>query len=227
MAYRSAAHPDVRSGRRAEDDVLREFLATFDGPLVADAAGGVDAGGWAEYYACVSFFEPSDAAFGVLLYETWGLARLERFHGAPPAPHAAGPRTQYEPPPAMAPVARGAPPYSAHTHGSRRASAQGGGVVGGGRFTASGETGPAGLGPVHPGGGFWNVASEVEAEDAGYGLPAMRRELRGDARGDPAAAPPPPPAVAVSDTGRRGVAGPVTDLWRGLRASGHTENLTS
>ena len=95
MAYRSAAHPDVRASRRREADVLREFLESFDGPTFvhrrsADGSAVVDANGWTEYHACLSAFVPSDGEWGVLVYDVWGLSDGAAGGGASTSAAAAG-----------------------------------------------------------------------------------------------------------------------------------------
>ena len=75
LSYSSAHHPDVKSGRAAEDAVLRAFLESFSGPTFADAHGGafVSPDGFADYYGVVSFFEPHDASFATVVFQTWKL----------------------------------------------------------------------------------------------------------------------------------------------------------
>ena len=114
FAYRSAAHPEVLAGRRAEEEVLRELYETFAGPPFTAADGAtVTAAGFAEYYANLSLFVANDTHFCKVLYDCWGLARASRaatgLAGAagrptaatlplkPLAPHGA---SAYAPPPA-------------------------------------------------------------------------------------------------------------------------------
>ncbi|RYG42988.1 hypothetical protein EON68_01080 [archaeon] len=85
MAYHSAHHPDVISGKRDEASVLREFLETFRGLTYVDAADAARLGsaehphvavprhGFLEYYANLSFYVPDDKAFALTLFETWQL----------------------------------------------------------------------------------------------------------------------------------------------------------
>jgi hypothetical protein len=69
----------VRGGKRAEADVLREFLESFAGPSYVEAQarqgdeGNVDEAGFLRYYAVVSLYVAEDAAFASLLFDTWAL----------------------------------------------------------------------------------------------------------------------------------------------------------
>ena len=81
--YAAGAHPDVRAGKRREEEALTEFLETFGGPTFTGAGsgepGGAQAGapvsepGFRAYYAAVSLHSESDAHFTATLFDTWGL----------------------------------------------------------------------------------------------------------------------------------------------------------
>jgi hypothetical protein len=82
--YAASAHPDVRAGKRSEEDALTEFLETFGGPtFVNEAASGAVGGpaadapvteaGFRAYYAAVGAHVDSDAHFAAVLFDTWGL----------------------------------------------------------------------------------------------------------------------------------------------------------
>lgn len=84
MAYSSSHHPEVRAGKRSEDEVLREFFETFDGPSFTTASTsinpangsavlGVTQSNFASYYSVLSFFLAEDAHFTTLLFDTWAL----------------------------------------------------------------------------------------------------------------------------------------------------------
>jgi hypothetical protein len=81
MLYRSASHPDVKAGKRGEEDVLREFLETFGGASFTAGFEGspqADTGvvahaGFAAYYALASMLQPHDGAFSTTLYDVFGL----------------------------------------------------------------------------------------------------------------------------------------------------------
>jgi hypothetical protein len=82
--YAASAHPDVRAGKRREEEALTEFLETFGGPtFVSEAASGTPGGpradapvteaGFRAYYAAISLHAESDAHFAAVLFDTWGL----------------------------------------------------------------------------------------------------------------------------------------------------------
>lgn len=83
MLYRSAAHPDVKSGKRGEEEVLRDFLSTFDGHTFCAGPNGtlqgeggsklVTLAGFSEYFAMLSMLLPHDAIFATILHDVWGL----------------------------------------------------------------------------------------------------------------------------------------------------------
>jgi hypothetical protein len=87
LSYLSARHPEVKSGKRSEEDVLREFLATFSGPTIVDGEGEtaiVTFDGFSTYYTIVSFFVPEDATFTTQLFDTWSLFSIHSSEGAKP-----------------------------------------------------------------------------------------------------------------------------------------------
>ena len=85
LSYLSARHPEVKSGKRSEEDVLREFLATFSGPTIVDGEGDnaiVTFDGFCTYYTIVSFFVIEDATFTTQLFDTWSLFSMPSTEGA-------------------------------------------------------------------------------------------------------------------------------------------------
>jgi Ca2+-binding EF-hand superfamily protein len=85
LSYLSARHPEVKCGKRSEEDVLREFLATFSGPTIVDGEGEtaiVTFDGFSTYYTIVSFFVPEDATFTTQLFDTWSLFSIPSTEGA-------------------------------------------------------------------------------------------------------------------------------------------------
>jgi len=143
LGYASAHHPDVRGGKRAEAEVLREFLESFSGPSFVEGAEGLGApagagagegavaeGGFLRYHAIVGLFVAEDAAFATLCYDTWALFSARHDDGA-----AAG---------------GGCSPQALHRHASQTGGGGGGGGGAGGA-----------------GGGFGGFSSVSEALGAG------------------------------------------------------------
>jgi hypothetical protein len=135
LGYSSAHHPDVRGGKRAEAEVLREFLESFGGPSFVEGAeagaeGAVSEAGFARYHSIVGLFVAEDAAFATLCYDTWALFSARHDDGA-----AAG-------------GGGGSP--QAHRHAAHYSGGGGGG--GGGGFSSVSEAlgaGPASSRALH------------------------------------------------------------------------------
>jgi hypothetical protein len=75
--YNASMHPDVKSGKRTEDEVLTEFLETFE--LHHNILNGTQADGlitpdeFLEYYSHVSSNIDSDAYFELMMSNAWNL----------------------------------------------------------------------------------------------------------------------------------------------------------
>eukprot|EP00826_Nyctotherus_ovalis_P039761 TRINITY_DN3842_c0_g1_i3.p1 TRINITY_DN3842_c0_g1~~TRINITY_DN3842_c0_g1_i3.p1 ORF type:complete len:277 (+),score=101.57 TRINITY_DN3842_c0_g1_i3:376-1206(+) len=74
-SYRAGTHPDVRLGKKSEDEELNEFLSTFSAHH--SAYGGPEAkvtkDEFVEYYTKVSAAIESDSHFDVMMTDVWGL----------------------------------------------------------------------------------------------------------------------------------------------------------
>ncbi|CAM9953534.1 unnamed protein product, partial [Phaeothamnion confervicola] len=86
-AFNAEAHPDVVSGERTSDEVMDEFLRTFDVPAAGDDGvngrdGGVTVGEFEAYYAMVSATVGDDGDFDRMVRGVWRLARS----AGPPLP---------------------------------------------------------------------------------------------------------------------------------------------
>ena len=75
--YNAKKHPDVIAGKKTEDQVLIEFLDTFDvhhGIHKDDPKdGNVTPDEWIEYYNTVSMSIDDDAYFELMMNNTWNL----------------------------------------------------------------------------------------------------------------------------------------------------------
>jgi hypothetical protein len=75
--YNAKKHPDVIAGKKTEDEVLVEFLDTFDvhhGIHKDDPKdGSVTPDEWIEYYNTVSMSIDDDAYFELMMNNTWNL----------------------------------------------------------------------------------------------------------------------------------------------------------
>ena len=75
--YNAKQHPDVKSGKKTEDEVLFEFLDTFDVHHAEhhahDNEETVDLEQWYEYYNHVSMSVDDDAYFEVMMTSAWNL----------------------------------------------------------------------------------------------------------------------------------------------------------
>ena len=79
QTYNARQHPDVISGKKTEDEILLEFLDTFEDHF-ADMKGHADSRDgkinmeeWYEYYNNVSMSVDSDEYFQVMMTNTWNL----------------------------------------------------------------------------------------------------------------------------------------------------------
>ena len=77
--YNAKQHPDVKSGKKTEDEILGEFLDTFEDHY-CDMAGHADSRDgkiteeeWCEYYNNVSMSIDDDAYFELMMNNTWNL----------------------------------------------------------------------------------------------------------------------------------------------------------
>jgi len=75
--YNAKEHPDVQSGKRTEDEILGEFLDTFEDHF-ADCKGQEDSRDgiinmkeWIEYYNNVSMSVDDDEYFKVMMNNAW------------------------------------------------------------------------------------------------------------------------------------------------------------
>jgi hypothetical protein len=70
-------HPDVKSGKRTEDEVLKEFLETFESHYNvmngAKGDGTVTPDEFLEYYANVSANIDSDNYFELMMSNAWNI----------------------------------------------------------------------------------------------------------------------------------------------------------
>jgi len=77
--YNAKKHPDVMAGKKTEDEILGEFLDTFEDHF-ADMKGHADSrdgtiteAEWAEYYNNVSMSIDDDAYFDLMMNNAWNL----------------------------------------------------------------------------------------------------------------------------------------------------------
>ena len=73
--YDASKHPDVRAGKKTEDEVLAEFLDTFD---VGDHDGKVTVQEFEDYYSNVSASVDDDNYFQLMMFNAWNLAGNHR-----------------------------------------------------------------------------------------------------------------------------------------------------
>ena len=77
QTYNAKLHPDVKSGKRTEDDVLMEFLDTFEihCTSVKDGArdGQITVDEWIEYYNNVSMSIDDDKYFELMMNSAWNM----------------------------------------------------------------------------------------------------------------------------------------------------------
>jgi hypothetical protein len=79
QSYNAKQSPDVKSGKKTEDEVLAEFLDTFEDHF-CDCKGHEDARDghitmeeWLEYYNNVSMSVDDDAYFDLMMNSVWNL----------------------------------------------------------------------------------------------------------------------------------------------------------
>jgi len=77
--FNAKQHPDVKSGKKSEDEILGEFLDTFEDHF-ADIKGNEDSRDgiikmheWIEYYNNVSMSIDDDEYFKVMMNNAWNL----------------------------------------------------------------------------------------------------------------------------------------------------------
>merc|ERR1719263_1078673 len=77
--YNAKQHPDVKAGKKTEDEILGEFLDTFEDHF-CDMKGNADSrdgkiteGEWLEYYNNVSMSIDDDAYFELMMTNAWNL----------------------------------------------------------------------------------------------------------------------------------------------------------
>jgi len=79
QTYNAKHHPDVKSGKKTEDEILLEFLDTFEDHFAdmkghADSRDGkINMDEWTEYYNNVSMSIDSDDYFKVMMNSAWNL----------------------------------------------------------------------------------------------------------------------------------------------------------
>ena len=75
--YNAKMHPDVKSGKKTEDEILYEFIDTFEqhhSECADDTRDGrVTKGEWVEYYNNVSMSVDRDDYFELMMNNTWNL----------------------------------------------------------------------------------------------------------------------------------------------------------
>ena len=75
--YNAKMHPDVKAGKKTEDEILYEFIDTFEqhhSDCAEDARdGSVSKGEWVEYYNNVSMSVDRDDYFELMMNQTWNL----------------------------------------------------------------------------------------------------------------------------------------------------------
>jgi hypothetical protein len=75
--YNAKFHPDVKAGKRTEDEILSEFLETFESHHAIRAGGHRDqtvtAEEWVEYYNNVSASIEEDEYFELMMNSAWNL----------------------------------------------------------------------------------------------------------------------------------------------------------
>ena len=76
--YNASMHPEVKSGKRTEDEILTEFLETFETHYNTITGGQSDGTitpqEWLEYYTHVSASIDNDAYFELMMSNTWNIA---------------------------------------------------------------------------------------------------------------------------------------------------------
>jgi len=77
--YNAKMHPDVKSGKKTEDEILFEFIDTFEkhhSDNVEDQRDGrVSKAEWTEYYNNVSMSVDRDDYFELMMNNAWNLKK--------------------------------------------------------------------------------------------------------------------------------------------------------
>lgn len=77
QTYNAKFHPDVKAGKKTEDDVLMEFLDTFEQHYAFNHEntrdGQINVDEWIEYYNNVSMSIDDDKYFELMMNSTWNL----------------------------------------------------------------------------------------------------------------------------------------------------------
>ena len=75
--YNAKMHPDVKAGKKTEDEILYEFIDTFEQHHSENAEdardGSVTMGEWIEYYNNVSMSVDRDDYFELMIRNAWHL----------------------------------------------------------------------------------------------------------------------------------------------------------
>jgi len=75
QTYNAKNHPDVKAGKKSEDDILMEFLDTFEIHFSfnqpSSRNGQITLDEWYEYYNNVSMSIPDDKYFEVMMNGAW------------------------------------------------------------------------------------------------------------------------------------------------------------
>jgi Ca2+-binding EF-hand superfamily protein len=75
--YDASRHPDVKSGKKTEDEILKEFLETFE--MHHNVMNGAKSDGmvttdeFVEYYTNISANIDNDAYFDLMITNAWNL----------------------------------------------------------------------------------------------------------------------------------------------------------
>lgn len=77
QSYNAKMHPDVKAGKKTEDEILFEFLDTFEAHHSDNKEdkrdGSVSPGEWIEYYNNVSMSVDRDDYFELMMNNAWNL----------------------------------------------------------------------------------------------------------------------------------------------------------
>jgi calcyphosin len=77
QTYNAKMHPDVKSGKKKEDEILMEFLDTFEMHYSFNHEnsrdGRIDMNEWTEYYNNVSMSIDEDKYFEAMMNSAWNL----------------------------------------------------------------------------------------------------------------------------------------------------------
>lgn len=77
QTYNAKMHPDVKAGKKTEDDILLEFLDTFEAHYSFSHEnsrdGRISMDEWIEYYNNVSMSIDDDKYFELMMNSAWNL----------------------------------------------------------------------------------------------------------------------------------------------------------